>query len=79
MSKAIRITSLQQDELVRDVRGAVQDLQVASVYASAESEDEKDAQASLQQLEDCFCSWLSVSSTLGKSALINALLWANES
>jgi small GTP-binding protein len=74
MTEATRILSPRQEEMVRSVRGALQDLRTALATAAVDGEDERTLAASLQQLEDFFLLVVVGEFNAGKSAVINALL-----
>jgi small GTP-binding protein len=76
MFPANRILSPRQDELVRGVRSALQDLHASLVRVGAEGEDEQTVRQSLEQLDDFFLLVIVGEFNAGKSALINALLGA---
>lgn len=74
MPQSPRILTAEQDDAVRSVRDALNDLWVALGRAGVESEDEKTLEASLQQLEDFFLLVVVGEFNAGKSAVINVLL-----
>jgi small GTP-binding protein len=76
MSTSTRILTPRQDDMVRGVRSALQDLHAALVRVGAERQDEQTVRASLDQLDDFFLLVVVGEFNAGKSALINALLGA---
>ena len=74
MLDSTRVLTPQQADVVRAVRGSLQDLLAALVRTAVESEDEATLRVSLQQLDDLFLLVVVGEFNAGKSALINALL-----
>ncbi|MEZ5318377.1 MAG: dynamin family protein [Vicinamibacterales bacterium] len=76
MPTASRLLTPRQDELVRHVRRALDDLRAALVRAGARAEDERTVRASSAQLDDFFLLVVVGEFNAGKSALVNALVGA---
>lgn len=76
MHQPPRLLSPRQDELVRGVRGTLDDLRAALVRVGADRQDEETLRSSLEQLDDFFLLVVVGEFNAGKSALLNALVGA---
>lgn len=76
MHPTTRILSPRQDELVRGVRSALDDLRAALVRVGADAHDEQTLRSSTEQLDDFFLLVVVGEFNAGKSALLNALVGA---
>jgi len=74
MVEAPRVLTPQQIDVVRRVRGGLQELLAALARAGAEPDDDATLRQSLEQLDDFFLLAVVGEFNSGKSALINALL-----
>jgi small GTP-binding protein len=70
----MRLLNRQQEDLLRDERRLVNDLQLALVQLGVEQEDQEAFQQSIQQLDEFFLIVVVGEFNSGKSAVINALL-----
>ncbi|MGE3277024.1 MAG: dynamin family protein [Vicinamibacterales bacterium] len=76
MANTTRLLTPDQDELVRAVRAALQDLHATLARSGAERDDERTIRVALEHLDDFFLLVVVGEFNAGKSALVNALVGA---